>query len=80
MSAADDVIYLALCAVNRKVPGSERISAMDLDEVYSLASRHMIKAAIAFALESAGYKDKRSSNAIASAMRKTAIFEKAWGR
>lgn len=79
MSTADDVIYLASCAVNQKVPESERISAMDLDEVYSLASRHMIKAAIAFALESAGFKDKRSANAIASAMRKTAIFEKTWG-
>ena len=80
MSTADEVIYLASCAVNRKVPESERISAMDLDEVYLLASRHMITAAIAFVLESDGYKDKRSANAIASAMRRTAIFEKAWGR
>ena len=47
--------------------------------MYSLASRHMITAAIAFSLESAGYRDKRSSNAIAVAMRKTAIFDKAWG-
>ena len=79
MSTADDVIYLASCAVNRKVPECERISIMDLDAVYSLASRHMITAAIAFSLESAGYRDKRSSNAIAVAMRKTAIFDKAWG-
>lgn len=79
MGTADDVIYLASCAVNRKVPENERISAMDLYEVYSLASRHMITAIIAFALESAGYKDKRSTNCIASAMRRTAIFEKEWG-
>lgn len=80
MSTADDVIYLASCAVNQKMPESERISAMDLDEVYSLASRHMITAVIAFALESAGFKDKRSVNAIAVAMRKTAIYEKSWGQ
>ena len=80
MSTADEVIYLASCAVNRKVPESERIFTMDLDAVYSLASHHMITATIAFALERAGFKDKRSANAIASAMRKTAIFEKAWGR
>ena len=79
MSTADDVIYLASCAVKQKVPESERVSIMNLDAVYSLASRHMITAAIAFALESAGYRDKRSSNAIAVAMRKTAIFDKAWG-
>lgn len=79
MSTADDVIYLASCEVNRIVPESERVSAMDLDEVYSLASHHMITAAIAFALERVGFKDKRSANAIATAMRKTAIFEKAWG-
>ena len=79
MSTADEVIYLASCAVNRKVPESERIFTMDLDAVYSLASRHMITAAIAFALESAGVRDKRSANAIAVAMRRTAIFDKEWG-
>lgn len=78
-STAMDVIYLASCAVNGTVPEKARVDSMDLDAVYAFAAHHMITATIAFALESAGYKDQKSSNAIAAAMRKTALFDQAWG-
>ena len=75
---AQDAIYLAACAVNGTVPEADRIRTMDLDAVYALAARHLIGAAIAYALESAGVRDSRSAAAIAAAMRKTALFERAW--
>ena len=50
---------------------------MDLDAVYALASKHMLSAAAAMALESAGLKDERSSKAIGSAMRRAVIFDRA---
>ena len=78
MSTVEDVIYLVSCAVNSKTPEEERITSMNLDEVYALTSHHMITAAAAAALESAGVKDSRFSNALAKAMRKTAIFDIAW--
>lgn len=77
-SIANDVIYLASCAANGTIPDKARVESMDLPAVYNLASRHMITAVVAFALESAGYKDKQSSNAIAAAMRKNAIFDQEW--
>ena len=73
-----DVIYLCACAVNGAVPAKERVDGMDLDAVYSLAARHMITAAVAFALESAGFRDERSGSAITSAVRKAVIFDEAW--
>ena len=70
-----DVIYLAGCAVNEIVPAADRIKSMNLDLVYAVADRHMLKAVIAMALESAGVKDVRSAQAIAMAMRRTAILD-----
>ncbi len=77
-NAADDVIYFASCAVNGTAPDKERIGAADLDEVYRLASRHSVGSAVAYAVESAGAKDARSAQAIAAAVRKTAVFDKEW--
>ena len=78
-NTAMDVIYLASCAVNDTVPEKVRVEQMDLEAVYALGSRHMITATVAFALETAGFKDKRSGSAIAAAMRKTALFDQTWG-
>ncbi|MBQ8137179.1 MAG: nucleotidyltransferase family protein [Clostridia bacterium] len=75
---AMDLVYLAVCAVNGKAPERARVESMDLDAVYSAASRHMITSAVAFALEAAGYKDSRSAGAIGAAMRKEALFDQAW--
>ncbi|MBQ5330365.1 MAG: nucleotidyltransferase family protein [Oscillospiraceae bacterium] len=77
---AEDVIYLAACAVNDRAPEKKRVESMDLEAVHRLASRHLINAAVSYALVSAGYKDKISDSAIAAAIRKTALFDKAWSR
>ncbi|MBR4539910.1 MAG: nucleotidyltransferase family protein [Clostridia bacterium] len=72
--AAQDVIYLASCAVNEQIPDAERVAAMDLKAVYAFAKRHKISAIVAFALESAGYKDQWSTAAIISAQKKAVVF------
>ena len=71
-----DLIYLAGCAVNEVQPDRERIKMMDLDAVRDEADRHMLGAAAAFALESAGFRDARTSLVIASAVRKAAVFDR----
>ena len=69
------VIYLASCAINEKTPDINLVAEMNLKDVYHIASKHMISAIVAVALEAAGYKDERSNRAITNAFRKTVLFE-----
>ena len=56
---AQDLIYLVSCAVNGVKPEAARVAGMDLDALYKLASKHMLTAAAAHALEQAGVQDAR---------------------
>ena len=69
------LLYLVSCAINAEVPDKNTVAKMDLEAVYSLASRHMITAIVATAIEATGYKDERSGKAIASSLRKITFFE-----
>lgn len=75
---AECMIHLAVCAVNRRKPDLNLIENADLDAVYTLASRHMISAAVAFTLESAGYRNTCSSEILALAVNKAVNFEMEW--
>ena len=75
---AEDLVFLVSCAVNGTVPDVLRIREIDLDAVYTLAARHKLTATVAFALESAGFKDERSCNAIALSLRKSLMFDNEW--
>ncbi len=68
------VIYLAGCAVKGEKPDITDISEDELNTIYRYASAHLLSAAVATALESAGLKDDRSQKEIASAVRKSVIF------
>ena len=70
-----DVIYLAACAVNGTTPEAGRVGAMDLEELYRAASRHLLTAAVATALESAGVRDERFTQARVRAIRKNILLE-----
>ena len=59
-----DLIYLLSCAINGEKPDPERVAGMDLDALYTLASRHMLAATVAPALQAAGVKDARFANAL----------------
>lgn len=70
-----DMIYLISCAVNRTAPDPGRVQAMDPTKIYAIAERHLLSAAVAMALESAGYRDVQSTQTIANAVRRTALFD-----
>ena len=73
--AVDDVICLAACAVNGIKPAGEKIGAMDLSRVYDAARQHMLIALAGMALQSAGVRDERFTQAMAKAQRKNALLD-----
>lgn len=72
--SAESLVYLLSCAVNGAVPDTGRVSAMDLRAVFDLAGRHMLRAAAAAALASAGFRDPDFTEAYARAVRKAALL------
>lgn len=56
---AEDLIYLVSCAVNGVKADPERIADMDMDALYKQANTHLLTAAVAHALETAGVKEER---------------------
>ena len=71
----NDLLYLLSCAVNASAPDAERLRSMDLDALYRTASRHMVTAAAAMALERAGITDHRFTQAKGKAIRKSAAMD-----
>lgn len=71
---ACSLIYLCKCAVNRDVPDREVLKSTDLDELYGLASRHMLAAITGIALQSAGIETEKFKNAISASFWKTMIL------
>ena len=70
-----DVIYLVYCALNERVPGRSRLEKTDLAGVYDIAQDHLLTAMCAMALESAGIKDDRFTQAMGKAIRKNAQLD-----
>ncbi len=73
-SIITDLIYLAACVVKGEIPDRDRVTAMDLNLLYTAANRHKLTAIIAAALESAGIADADFVEAQAKAKRKCALF------
>ena len=73
--AVDDVIYLSSCAINGIVPELLRIDEMDLDNVYCFAEFHLLTGITAIALQSAGIRDDRFTQAYAKGIRKNLIMQ-----
>ena len=74
---AQDVIYLVSCSANGRKPEMVQVGAMDLDQVFSFASRHKVAALAAAALVQAGCKDQRAQEITAREFRRAVIFENA---
>ena len=70
-----DVIYLVYCALNGRVPARSRLEKTDLAGVYDIAQDHLLTAMCAMALESAGIKDDRFTQAMGKAIRKNAQLD-----
>ena len=81
---AKNLIYLLTCAVNSITPDTEKVKAMDLEQLYRLAKAHTLRAAVFIVLRSAGVQDSNFHQAYNKAVRKnvmldverTAIFER----
>lgn len=74
-TASENMIYLVSCAVNETIPDKNRIKSMNLPTLYKAADRHLLTAAVAFALESAGIFDPAFTQAKAKAIRKVALMD-----
>lgn len=77
-TTVSDLCYLVSCAVNDRVPDRERISSMDVDAILKLASKHMIGAAAAMALQDAGCQTEQTGSMIGKALRRAVLFETEW--
>lgn len=75
---AKELIYILSCGIDQTEPDKERVDQMDLDVVFELASKHMLKSAVAVSLESAGVKNELTASAIVNSVRRDCFFEKAW--
>ena len=73
--AIQNVIDLAGCAVNSTTPEAGRVRAMNLENLYKAANRHLLTAITAMALESAGVRDAAFTQAKGKAIRKVALFD-----
>lgn len=73
MDYSEAVIYLAGCAVNGTIPDKSRLEGVDMAGLHAEASRHMLAAIVAYALESAGIKHELFTQSRAKALRKAVI-------
>ncbi len=70
-----DLIYLCRCGVNGIRPDKEKVREMDLERLYKTARRHSLTAITAFALESAGVRDRAFCQAKEKAIRKNMLLD-----
>ncbi len=74
-AALKDAAWLAACAVKVEAPDPGRVAGMDIDALYEAADRHLLAGITAMALESAGVRDDRFTQAKGKAVRKAAAFD-----
>lgn len=70
-----DLLYLSACAVNQIAPDANRVSHMDLNAVYRLASFHSVVPLVSFALEQVIELPQAYDQAKKKAIRKLALFD-----
>ena len=70
-----DMVYLVSCAVNTEKPDYERVEALDLRGILSLSQKHMLSAAVAFALEKTIPLPYAFDQVKKNAIRKLTLFE-----
>ena len=69
------LIYLLTCAVNSITPDTEKVKAMDLEQLYRLAKAHTLRAAVFIALRSAGAENVNFQQAYNKAVRKNILLD-----
>ena len=74
-SAISDVIYLAGCVVNDRIPDKERVKKINMDHLYRASQKHMLTAIVDHALKSAGIRDEKFHQAWAKSIRKITAMD-----
>ena len=74
-AAVNNVVYLASCMVNGTVPDADRVRAMDLQLLYTIADMHLLTGIVGYAREACGVVDSAFAQAKAKAIRKIALFD-----
>lgn len=77
---AEDMIYLAVCAINGNKPEQERIDGLDLPKLFEVCQEHILTACVAYALESAGVRDRDFTQAKEKAVRKNILLDAERGK
>lgn len=75
LKSANDMIYLIRCIVNDKKPSSDKVENINLENLYTVSSQHMLTSITAMALESAGIEDNSFTQAKGKAFRKIAVLD-----
>lgn len=69
------MIALVRCAVNGQQPKTEFLERIDLDALFEVCQQHILTACTAYALESAGIRDRRFTDAKNKAIRKNILLD-----
>ena len=72
---AYDMIYLTRCAMDGKKPDPEHLQDLNLEELFEVCEKHTMTACVAYALESAGIRDNRFSQAKEKSIRKNVLLD-----
>lgn len=75
ISSANDLIYIASCAVNSKAPDKLRVETMNLEGLRVAAEGHSLSALAGYVLERAGIHDEGLARDMAGAVRKYVRLE-----
>ncbi len=70
-----NLIYLCKCAIKGDIPSKNKISQMEMEQLYTAAKYHVLTSITAFSLESAGIKNDKFSTAKEKAIRKNIFLD-----
>ncbi len=69
------MLYLIRCVLHNTVPAKEKLDKMDLAQLLKVAEDHSLSAMVAYALGSAGIKDKAFEDAKNKAVFRSVLFD-----
>ena len=70
-----DFFYLLSCGLNNKSPDKERLSEIDLEEIYKISESHSVEPVITYALETVGLADKKWLDVKYNSIHKNMLFD-----
>ena len=69
------MLELVICSLNNEKPKKSFLKHLNLDELFTVCQEHILTACAAYALESAGIKDRQFTQAKEKALRKNILLD-----